>query len=39
MKTLRWEYVFTGMECLSQVAYLVNRFPTLHCWTFREILQ
>ena len=31
MKTLRWVYVFTGVECLSQVAYLVNRFPTLHC--------
>ena len=29
MKTLRWVYVFTGVECLSQVAYLVNRFPTL----------
>jgi len=31
MKTLRWVYVFTGVECLSQVAYLVNRFPSLHC--------
>jgi len=24
-------HCITGVECLSQVAYLVNRFPTLHC--------
>jgi len=24
-------HCITGVECLSQIAYLVNRFPTVHC--------